>query len=174
MARSPDVCTACRSPHREEIDEGLAGGEGLTAIGARVGLSRYVIRRHRDGGHVAPIALARIEAEAHPPPDPLAQLVELQGSSLALLDRLSRRRSGTDSLLLRAMAETRLQVELLARLLGKLNPPPQVQVNVLATPEFRVFLREHRRIVTEEVGPEAALRIAGRLAELMEMMEVQV
>src|SRR5438552_2717013 len=85
MPRSPDVCSACRSPHRNEIDEGIARGEGLAAVGAQAKLSRHVIRRHRDAGHVAAVALARLEAEPDAPPDPLAQLVELQGASLAVL-----------------------------------------------------------------------------------------
>ncbi len=75
------------------------------------------------------------------------------------------RKTGNGSLRQAAIREKRAAFELLARLIGELNPEPQkLTINVMSLPEFQ----DAMAVVLDELGGHAALKqaVAARLRAL--------
>ncbi len=127
------MCVCCKSEHRDEIDKALLAGGEVRKIGARFGLPKSSVQRHKT--HIsATLAMAHRAGEVARADDLLEQVRRLSEEAAATL------RSARDTGDLRAangaIRESLRSVELQARLLGELREGVAVQVNVLATPEI--------------------------------------
>jgi len=167
MGRS---CTVCRHPQSDQISRALVAGVPFRDIAKRWPdnsthrkLSITALSRHRRD-HLSP-ALATVRAQRQKAgetaiADQVRQLVEEAAAVGA-----SARKSGNAALQLAAIREKRSGLELVARLIGELNPEPQkLTINVLNAPEFQDAVA----IVMEELGGHPALKqaVAARLRAL--------
>lgn len=119
----PRTCTVCRHPEQARIDLELVAGTPQRVLAVRYGPSRAAVQRHKTE-HL-PLALVKATDAA--------QLAEAD----TLLDQVedTRRRArayeafaaaaGDVRLALVALREGRATLELLARVTGQLNVPPQ-------------------------------------------------
>jgi hypothetical protein len=129
----PRTCTVCAHANRPTIDRTLvAGQEALRTIADRFSVSKTALGRHKENHLPATLAVAREAEQAASADDLLSQVRDLQGRAFAILDRAE----GTGDLrtALGAIREARGNLELLTRLLGKLDERPQI--NVLISPEW--------------------------------------
>jgi hypothetical protein len=104
----------------------------LRTIADRFSVSKTALGRHKENHLPATLAVAREAEQAASADDLLSQVRDLQGRAFAILDRAE----GTGDLrtALGAIREARGNLELLTRLLGKLDERPQI--NVLISPEW--------------------------------------
>ena len=163
MART---CSVCASRSVARIDAGLLEGQSASHLARAFGVSRDAIGRHSKAGHAGPQAIVTASPVSVLPSTEsrvLDQVRELGERSLAVLERAER--AGSGALSLSAIAETRRSLELVAKLLGELSDRPPVQVNLYQAPEFRDHLHRLKDAILLEAGPDAAQRIAARLAQ---------
>ncbi|WP_454115475.1 hypothetical protein [Microbacterium lacticum] len=156
-------CKVCTHPEREAIDAAIATGLSNVQAGARWGISKDSVRRHRDS-HLSTalqaVATQRETAGAMKAADRAELLYQ---KATAVLDAATA--EGKASLSLAAVRELRGIVELLAKLSGELDERPQVQVLTLAvSPEWLSV----RGVLLDALGPfpEAAAAVAVALAEV--------
>ncbi|AZF88242.1 hypothetical protein [Meiothermus phage MMP17] len=148
----PRPCTICTHPQRQEIEAELARGELYRRIAPRFGVSERSVRRHL--AHTQIAAQQAIQTRVvESGRSILERLRDLNREALGILS--DARANGKQRDAIAAIhALTRL-LELEARLLGELDHErPQVQVNVLASPEW-LALRA-RLIEALRPYPEAA------------------
>jgi hypothetical protein len=160
----------CRHPQADQISRALLAGRSFRDIAKRWPdtsthrkLSITALSRHRRD-HISP-ALAVVRAQREKASeatiaDQVRQLVE-EAAAVGT----SARESGNAALQLAAIREKRSSLELVARLIGELNPEPQkLTINVLAAPEFQ----DAMAVVLDELSGHPALRqaVAARLRAL--------
>ncbi len=128
----PRTCTICEHPEREAIDRALVGGASNRSAASLYDVSEAAVRRHK-GNHI-PATLARAEEakESSRADDLLGQVRALQGKTLGILLRAEG--AGDLRTALGAIREAKGNVELLAKLSGKLDERPVVNLNV--SPEW--------------------------------------
>jgi hypothetical protein len=143
----------------QSIDEALAAGESYGAIARRFGPSQQAVGRHHHAGHTVPVELATYRAGL----SVLDRVEALFARADRIVTAMEARHAKSDTII-RGLGELRQQLTLLARITGDLRASGALTVNILATDEFRGHLRRVRRAIIEEVGPDAAVRIAQRLA----------
>lgn len=128
----PRTCTVCNHPERLEIDRALLDGEAYRHIAARFDTSTGALQRHRE--HLPNQLVKASEAQEVAQADNLlAQVKSLQTRALSILDRADA--AGDLRTALSAIREARGNLELLAKLLGELQPE-STTVNVYSTPEW--------------------------------------
>lgn len=156
----PQPCMVCHHPQRAAIDRALVAGTPNPELSALHRVSEDSLLRHKHR-HL-PLRLikaqaAREEAEA----DRLLEGVRgLRGKALQLL--LKAEQAGDLRTALLGIREARGCMELLAKLAGKLDERPTI--NVLVLPEFVAV----QTAIVEALGPypEAREAVVGRLAVL--------
>jgi hypothetical protein len=160
-----NTCSICRSQRRNEIDRDLIGPESLREISARYGLAKSSLHRHR-ARCLAPKIAGAIARREEVSAD---RLISYANGLLdhALGGMLRARQADDDSGMRAFMAESRKQIELLARLGHVIGPSPLVQVdarrqtvNVLANlseDELRAALSRADSNVIEAVPVREAI-----------------
>lgn len=132
-------CSVCTSPHREEIDQALAAGAGsIRNIAGRHEIPATCVWRHAQGHLPATMLAASANAQEARADRLLDAVLDLKARVEAAMHRAEV--SGDDAGLIRAVAEARRVLELLARLAGQLTPDVAVTVNITATPEWTALM----------------------------------
>lgn len=155
----PRACTICQHSDRQAIDVALVAGESAPRIAAKYRVSEDAVTRHR--AHIpAKLAQAQDAQDAAEADDLLDQVQDLQRRTLAILKRAEA--SDRLGLALGAIREARGNLELLAKLEGKLRE--QQTVNVLIAPQWL----ELRTVILGALAdyPEARVALARRLSEV--------
>jgi hypothetical protein len=156
----PRVCTICAHPERTTIDRMLVGGRPLRETSALYRVSEDALGRHRDT-HLAPVlAIEQIAVDAAEAGDLLSQVQGIQKRTLAILKKAE---DGDKlALALAAIREARGNLELLARLEGKIRD--QQTVNILIAPQWL----DLRAVIVRTLDPypEARQALASVLAEV--------
>jgi hypothetical protein len=132
MAKGTSQCRACRHEKRTEIDCAVAGGEILTLVAQRFGISRSGLKRHRK--HI-PASLV-VAPQAKDVARASTVLEHVQG----LLDEAKRfkilaEEKGDIRTAMLALREVVRIVELLAKLTGELEVGDTNVLHVHVTPE---------------------------------------
>jgi hypothetical protein len=154
----PRNCTVCTHPDKAEIDEALVAGVSSADIAGRYRtIGERALRRHKANHLPAKLVMAHAAEEVAQADTLLDQVRDLQSRTLAILEAAEETKQHRTAL--GAIREARSNLELLAKLLGKLDERPQV--NVLVSPEW---LELRAVIVTAlEPHPEALRAVVGAL-----------
>ncbi len=155
----PRTCTICNHHDRESIDRELVDGQSFRTIAHQWGVSIDALKRHKRDHLPQTLVNAHRAAQAAHGNDLLDQIEALQQKTLAVLNKAETR--GDHTLALKAIAEARRNLELLAELTHELNRNPQV--NILLSPDW-VRLRS---LILDALlpYPEARQRVATALLE---------
>jgi hypothetical protein len=156
----PRRCTVCAHQARAMIDAALISGAPLRDIAGRHGVSKSSLERHKADHLPTHLAKAKDAGEVARAEDLLSQLCHLQGRTLKILE--SAEATGELRVALGAIGQARGNLELLAKLLGKLSDQPYV--NVLVSAEWVQVRTAVVRAL--EPFPEARTAVAERLKEL--------
>jgi hypothetical protein len=146
----PRSCTVCEHPAREEIDRALVGGTSNRSAASLYDVSEAAVRRHKANHLPAKLVMAEQAAEVTEASNLLAQVQDLQGRALAILDKAE----GTGDLrtALSAIREARGNLELLAKLLGELDDRPVLNLHI--SPEWL----ELRTVIVGALEPYSEAR----------------
>jgi hypothetical protein len=137
-------CSICKSKKRAEIEKALVDGTSLRAIATQFRVTKDSVSRHQ---------LKCVSTQ-------LAKVTEEKGIALRerLLDEVESIHATTREILLeargladhrsalRAIAEARKNVALLARMTGKLQPEGEEREGMVTWEEFTVMLRSRRGV----------------------------
>jgi hypothetical protein len=158
MAQS---CKICHHPEREAIEAAINAGETQVSIALRFGVNRANVSRHKTG-HMAPLQRVQARRNGQKPAASVDRLEQMYDDARVLLDDALA--TNRPQLSLAAMKELRQVVELLGKFTGELNDRPQVQVNLLASPDWH----QVREVVFQVLQryPGAAEELSSRLLEL--------
>jgi hypothetical protein len=146
----------CAHPARLEIDATLAAGEAFRGIARRFAVSPDAVERHAKAHLPAAMTRASEAAAVAHGDDLLAQVRELQGRALGILDKAEG--CGKLTAALGAIREARGCIELLGKLAGALNDG--TTVNVLVSVEWH----STRRTLLAALAPFPEARIAAAAA----------
>lgn len=157
----PRRCTICTHPRREEIDRALVEGESFRNIAERFGVSLGALHRHRE--HVQDDVQQAIEAKAvRSGRSVLDRIRELNREARSLLEEA--RSKGRYAAAVQAIGAATRLLELEAKLLGKLDERPSVNVQMgMAVMVPKGVLEAIYRAVLdapEEVRERVALALA--------------
>ena len=155
----PRTCTICSHPERAAIDRALIAGLPFRHIAAQWDVSTGALQRHKADDLPAMLVQANDADEAAHADDLLAQVRDLQATTLRLLTTAER--TGKLGTAVMAIREARGNLELLARLTQQLDTRPTL--NLLVAPEWLTV----RAVLLEALSPypDARVAVAGRLAE---------
>jgi hypothetical protein len=114
-------------PARKEIEQALLEGESYGTVAKRYGTNKAVLHRHRQ---TLPAVIARgaNPAEIERSDTLLDQVRNLQAEASSVLD--SAKNSGDLQTALKAIAQARACIELLAKLTGELAAQPTINLTV--------------------------------------------
>ncbi len=149
----PRRCTICRHKQRAEIDKALVARQPFRTIADRFGVSKTALIRHHDDHVPAALVRAQEATEAAQADNLLAQVVDLRGRAIGILDTAV----ATDDLrvALGAIREARGCLELLGKLAGQIQAGPTV--NILISAEWQGL----QTVILKALEPHAAARLAG-------------
>ncbi|AZI56953.1 hypothetical protein EH165_00970 [Nakamurella antarctica] len=153
----PPPCGGCTHPRRAELDADIVmGGGTYAAIGAKYGLLKDAVRRHRS--HISK-ALARVINEEAGPRRAIDRLEDIYKEIKYTLE--DARAKGNGALSVSAAKELRSMIELLAKLTGELDESTKVVINLATLPDWI----QARGAIFEALSlfPDAALAVANRL-----------
>lgn len=155
----PRTCTICSHPNRDEIDRALVDGVSFRTIAHQWGVSADALKRHKKDHLPAALAQAKQAAQVANGDDLLSRIEALQQKTLSILSKAESQ--GDNVTALKAIAEARRNLELVAELTHELNRSPQV--NILISPEW---VRLRSVILAALLPyPEARQRVAAALLE---------
>lgn len=160
----PRPCTICNHPQRQALEAELARGEPNQRIATRFGVTESAIRRHLSSKHTQIAAQQAIQArEIAAGRSIVERLQDLNREAQEILSEA--RKNGQHRNAIAAIHALSRLLELEARLLGELDHErPQVQVNVLASPEWlamRLRLLEALRPFPEAAHAAAKVLLDG-------------
>lgn len=158
MART---CTICTHPERHAIDQALIiDSAALRVLGSRYAVSYAALFRHKESHLPKALTQAHAAADVAQADDLLDQVQDLQRRTLAILATAEQTKAL--GLALGAIREARSNLELLAKLEGKLRE--QQTVNILVAPQWLHL----RTVILGALAdyPEARLTLARRLSEV--------
>jgi len=155
----PRNCTICTHQDRQAIDQAIVEGETLRRIGAKWGVSVDALKRHKKHISQALVESARAEVVANAD-DLLSRIESLQNKTLTILSNAESR--GDHSLALKAIAEARRNLELLAELTHELDRSPKM--NILLSSDWLKL----RTLILQALlpYPEARRDVAQALLEI--------
>jgi hypothetical protein len=156
------ACKVCVRPDRAAIDKVIVTGLSDYKVASRFDLDRSTVQRHRNGH------LSKSLTELHRKRE--------ERRALSLLDRVEAlcteveqvleqvKAEGEHKLSIAALKELRSTLELVGRLTGELDTRPQVQVNVMQSPDWLAA----RQVVAEILAqyPGAPEELDARLLAL--------
>lgn len=151
-------CNVCSHPERIEIDRLLVNGMAAAAVARQFGLVGRTVLRHADKHLPETLQAAAQRDDEARELDVLAEVKALHRRTLRILDASDDSpRTG-----LSAIREARGNLELLGKLLGKIDERPQI--NVLLSPQWI----ELRTAILEALKgfPEARTAVAKALLEV--------
>jgi len=156
----PRTCTICGHRKRPDINKALVERRAFRAIARQFNVSKDALVRHFDDHLPSSLVKAQEAAEAAQADALLAQVVDLRGKALSVLEQAES--AGDLKTALTAIRETRGCVELLAKLAGQLKDSPTI--NVVLMPEWR----ELQAAILRALAPhgEARMAVASALAEV--------
>ena len=157
----PLRCTICSHPERTAIDAALvADADPLRTLAERYGVSHTALFRHKETHLLESLTQAQAAAQVAQADDLLSQVQDLQRRTLKILKTAEETKAL--GLALGAIREARNNLELLAKLEGKLRE--QQTVNILIAPQWL----ELRTVILGALVdyPEARLALAQRLSEV--------
>jgi hypothetical protein len=158
--KMPRRCTVCQHTDRAAIDRALVAGSALAALSRDSHVSEDALARHAARHLPAALAKAQAAADVAHGDDLLAQVRDLQQTTLRLLERAEAAGKLTAAVL--AVGQARQNIELMAKLVGELQQ--EGTVNILVAPEW---LAVRAALLTALAPyPEARTAVATRLAEL--------
>ncbi len=157
----PRRCTICTHKKRTTIDKALVARQPFRHIAAQHRVSTSALVRHHDDHIPAALVKAQEATEAAQADNLLAQVVDLRGRAISILDTAV----ATDDLriALGAIREARGCLELLGKLAGQLQDGPTV--NILVSAEWRGL----QTVILKALEPHAAARLA--VAEALATVE---
>jgi hypothetical protein len=159
-AQMPRACTICSHPERPAIDRALVSAISAPKIAAKYRVSEDAVTRHR--AHIpGKLAQAQAAADVAQADDLLGQVQDLQRRTLAIL--ATAEESDKLGMALGAIREARGNLELLAKLEGKLRD--QQTVNILIAPQWL----ELRAIILGTLAPYPDVRAV--LAQALQQAE---
>ena len=130
-SKVPRTCTICTHESRADIDAALVAENPLRDIARRYATSKDALARHKE--HLPSKLVKAKDAQEIAQADTLLEQVRnLQTRALSILDRADH--SGDLKTALSAIREARSNLELLAKLLGELQP--EGTVNITVSPEW--------------------------------------
>jgi hypothetical protein len=165
LTRSIDVgraCKVCEHPQRRDIETWLAGGDALRQIGARTGLSKDALSRHKRDH--SPMWLASLTA-SEPASGTVRERIE------ALIARIEAVMADAEvgrrhTVVLAAAKELRASLEVVGRITGELDERPTTVINLATSEEW---LRTRTLIIGAlRPHPEAAADVVAALAPFQE------
>ncbi len=155
----PRKCSVCVHPKRDEIDQAIAGTEAYRSIAKHYHLSPSAVERHAKNHLPATLAEAQQASEVARADDLLDQVRTLKDKALGILETAEG--AGKLGTALNGIREARGCIELLAKLIGKLDERPTV--NILLSPQW-VELRR-TILVALQPYPEAKAALAEVLTD---------
>jgi len=158
----PRKCTVCAHPQREAIDQALINGKSLRNVSKQYNVSDTAVFRHNANHLPAALSKAHDAKELARADDLLSQVREIQLRALSILDQAEG--SGDLRTAVSAIREARGNLELLAKLLGKLQQEGTTSINILVAPEWL----EIRAVMMTalESFPDARLSVASALEKV--------
>ena len=149
----PRTCTICTHPEREAIDRALSPRvDSYRHIASQFDVSTAAVRRHEAEHLPESLAMAQEAREVAHGDDLLAQVVDLQQRTLAILTQAEKK--GDGRLALSAIAEARRNLELLGKLAGELQQ--EGTVNLILTPQWI----ELQTVILQALAPYPEARLA--------------
>jgi transposase len=153
----PRTCSICKHKQLEQINKELINGTSYRAISGRFGVSKSSLERHHKNHLPADLTKAKAAGEIAQADSLLAQLQTLQGQTLSILKQAESTKDHNTAL--KAIAEARRNLELLAKVTGDLAQEGAVNINLL----IPVLLD----ILSSEIQDSRTLeRIADKMQEL--------
>lgn len=125
----PRTCTCCTYPKRTEIDSALTEGQSYRNIAKQFGVSVAAIQRHKEHAKLA-IQKAVQAYQEQNEQTILGQVRDVHTRTMSVL--IEAEKAKDPSVMLRAIAEARRNLELLAKLSGDLDERPVVNVMISA------------------------------------------
>lgn len=156
----PRVCTVCLHPQRAEIDQALVAGRPVRETSTLFRVSEDALSRHKAEHLPATLAKAQEAQEVARADSLLSQVRDLHDRTLKILSQAEA--TGKLETALKAIRETRSNLELLAELMGELDRQPQV--NILASPDWLVVQVAIVRAL--EAFPDARQAVMAALGEV--------
>lgn len=150
------MCTVCGHPDRPAIDAALVSRDSFRGIARRFAVGQDAVERHAKAHLSAAMTRASEAAAVVRGDDLLAQVRDLQGRALGILEKAET--AGKLTPAVAAIREARGCVELLAKLLGELNEG--TTVNVLVSVEWHAT----RRVLLDALAPFPEARMAVAVA----------
>jgi hypothetical protein len=153
----PRVCTVCTHPEREAIDRALVEGAVGLNLASRFELSKSAVDRHKADHLPAALVKGREAREVANADDLLQAVQDLQARAWSILSTAED--AGDLRTALGAIREARGNLELLAKLMGKLHEG--AVVNVLVSPEWIMV----RTLILQALDPypDARLAVSGAM-----------
>jgi hypothetical protein len=153
----PRTCTICTHKQRTAIDKALVARQAFRHIAKRYSVSTAALVRHSDDHLPSSLLKAQAAREAANADALLAQVVDLRGKALSVLEKAE----GSDDLraAVSAIREARGCVELLAKLAGELKDAPTI--NLVLSAEWLTIQGAVLRAL--EPHPAARLDVASEL-----------
>jgi len=155
----PRSCSVCEHAEKDTIDRALVGGASNRSVASLYDVSEAAVRGHKANHLPAKLVMAEQAAEVVEANNLLDQVGDLQRRALAILEKAEE--AGELRTALSAIREARGNLELLAKLLGKLDERPVLNLNI--SPEWL----ELRTVIVGalEPHPEALRAVVGALEE---------
>ena len=153
-------CSVCAHAARTTIDRALIARTPYRDIAGQHGVSKSAVERHHDDHLPATLARAKDAEDVAHADDLLAQLRDLQATTLRLLTTAERAGKLTAAVL--AVGQARQNLELLAELLNQLDRRPML--NLLVAPEWLAV--RAALLAALQPFPEARAAVAKRLIAL--------
>jgi hypothetical protein len=121
------LCSICTHPNRTAIDAALLESRSYRDIAGQYNVSKSALERHRP--HITPaLAKAKEAREVADADSLLEQVRTLQAEASSVLD--SAKESGDLQTALKAIAQARACIELLAKLTGELAAQPTINLTI--------------------------------------------
>ncbi len=148
------LCKACAHRQRADIDRELVEGSSLRDVAGQYNLSKSSLERHKAAHLPSTLTMAHEAAEASRADELLAEVEGLRAKAYNLLLAAEAKADLKTALL--GVRETRGCLELLGKLLGKLQQEGAVSVNIITAPAWL----ELRGIILTALAPYPEARAA--------------
>jgi uncharacterized protein YlxP (DUF503 family) len=151
----PRACTCCTHKERAAIDAALTEGQSYRTISRRFNVSVAAVQRHKE--HAKPAIQKAVQAlEARTEQTILEQVRDVHDRTMRVL--IAAETAKDPGVMLKAIAEARRNLELLAKLSGELDDRPVVNVTISAE------WLELRGVIVNALQPFPEARTAVSLA----------
>jgi len=144
------ACTVCNHPQRAAIDERLAIGHSRQRVAKDFGLGEGAVDRHKAGHLSKSLTELHRKREERRALSLLDRVEALCARVEAVVDQAEA--SGKIGPFLGSVKELRALLELYGRLTGELDTRPQVQVNVMQSPDWLAVRQVVMQVLSQYPG----------------------